>query len=213
MPPHTSHHIRIVGPNRLQNELLASFLAMQGDIACEICSCLKDAPLNKSTSPNLLLLDWASREIQHLLREPKGKNAKLFASRAVALCNVEPGSGIAEKALHHGVKGVFFQPDPPVLLLKGIRALFAGELWVPREVLSNCYLNHAKPTALTGKAAVLTGREAEILGLIASGAKNNQIADHLCISASTVKTHIYNIYKKINVPNRLQAAFWAAKHL
>jgi DNA-binding CsgD family transcriptional regulator len=49
--------------------------------------------------------------------------------------------------------------------------------------------------------------------MISVGAKNEEIADKLFISPNTVKTHIYNIFKKIDVPNRLQAALWAAKHL
>ena len=56
-------------------------------------------------------------------------------------------------------------------------------------------------------------REIEILGLISTGATNADIADKLIISQHTVKTHIYNIFQKIGVPNRLQAALWAGKHL
>jgi LuxR family transcriptional regulator of csgAB operon len=61
--------------------------------------------------------------------------------------------------------------------------------------------------------AGLTPREVEILAMVAVGAKNEEIAEKLHISPHTVKTHIYNIFKKIDVPNRLQAALWAASNL
>jgi len=64
-----------------------------------------------------------------------------------------------------------------------------------------------------GDTTGLTPREMEILAMVAAGAKNEAIADKLCISPHTVKTHVYNIFKKIDVPNRLQAALWAAKNL
>jgi LuxR family transcriptional regulator of csgAB operon len=59
----------------------------------------------------------------------------------------------------------------------------------------------------------LTPREKAILALVACGASNETIAANLYISLHTVKTHIYNAFKKISVQNRLQAALWAAKHL
>lgn len=59
----------------------------------------------------------------------------------------------------------------------------------------------------------LTRREKEILKLISNGLSNQKIADHLFISPHTVKTHLQNIFSKINVKQRLQAALWAAKHL
>jgi DNA-binding CsgD family transcriptional regulator len=64
-----------------------------------------------------------------------------------------------------------------------------------------------------GDVAGLTPREVEILAMVAVGAKNEEIAEKLYISPHTVKTHIYNIFKKIDVPNRLQAALWAASNL
>ncbi|MDD9302987.1 MAG: response regulator transcription factor [Desulfobacter sp.] len=63
------------------------------------------------------------------------------------------------------------------------------------------------------KAHDLTRREKEILDLISSGFSNQKIADELFISPHTVKTHLQNIFGKINVKQRLQAALWAAKHL
>jgi LuxR family transcriptional regulator of csgAB operon len=59
----------------------------------------------------------------------------------------------------------------------------------------------------------LTKREVEILSTIAEGATNDEIADRFFISPHTVKSHLYNIYKKIGLSNRLQAALWARRNL
>ena len=61
--------------------------------------------------------------------------------------------------------------------------------------------------------ATLTRREAEILARVAIGWTNEEIAGRLNISRHTVKTHLYRVYKKINVDNRFQASLWAAKNL
>ena len=58
----------------------------------------------------------------------------------------------------------------------------------------------------------LTRRELEVLHLIAVGASNQQIADALVVSLSTVKTHINNIYTKLHVQSRLQAVTAAREH-
>jgi LuxR family transcriptional regulator of csgAB operon len=67
--------------------------------------------------------------------------------------------------------------------------------------------------SINNNFTILSRRETEILGMVAVGAKNDEIANKLCISPHTVKTHLYNIYKKIHVGDRLQAVLWAAKHL
>jgi len=59
----------------------------------------------------------------------------------------------------------------------------------------------------------LTPREGQILRMICDGSSNEAIAETLSISRHTVKTHLYNIFKKINVSNRMKAAKWAERNL
>jgi DNA-binding CsgD family transcriptional regulator len=67
----------------------------------------------------------------------------------------------------------------------------------------------SEPAAVRSqRLSTLTAREKEILSLLSSGLINRQIASRLGISPHTVKSHIYNIYKKINVTNRQQASLW-----
>ena len=73
--------------------------------------------------------------------------------------------------------------------------------------------HYPAPTEEQQMELLLTRREREILDMIAQGASNDIIADKLCISRHTVKTHLYNLFKKIGAPNRLQAALWAMKNL
>jgi DNA-binding NarL/FixJ family response regulator len=113
-----------------------------------------------------------------------------------------------------GVRGFFYEQDSLDVFLKGIRAIFDGELWLPRKIMMKCILNNKSREPLPSEDGIpLTQRENEILAIVAVGATNEEIADRLCISSHTVKTHLYNIFRKISVPNRLQAALWAAKNL
>ena len=61
--------------------------------------------------------------------------------------------------------------------------------------------------------SILSEREIEILNLVSQGTMNTEIGEKLFISRHTVKSHLYNIYKKIKVTNRLEAALWANKNL
>ena len=63
------------------------------------------------------------------------------------------------------------------------------------------------------ESALLTHREKEILNKLRIGASNNEIARSLFISENTVKTHLYNLFKKIAVKNRTQAVSWANDNL
>ena len=112
----------------------------------------------------------------------------------------------------NSIRGLFYQQDTQHTMNRGFAAILQGEIWVPREALLSWMQNGSrrdKTTSLNG----LSDREASVLNLIGAGLSNKEISEQLYISTNTVKAHLYNIYKKIEVNNRLQAALWASENL
>ena len=113
------------------------------------------------------------------------------------------------------IKGVFKQDDGLDELCSGIQKMYQGEYWLPRQKLTELIHYYQQNTFNTIHYSdiCLTNREQQILRKLVTGASNCEIADGLFVSEHTVKSHLYNIFKKINVRNRVQAVFWAKNNL
>jgi DNA-binding NarL/FixJ family response regulator len=206
----------IVGPLRLQNQMMARCLETSVGVQCQCCS---EAELRPALSKQnghvaLVLWDCIGNGTENLWT---GLGVGLNPSsdtHLLVLFNASQDKKFEKEAAIRGVRGVFYKTDPLEIFTRGVEAIIRGELWFSRETLSR-FLLEARTSAVLEKETEdpLTPREKEILTIIACGANNGKIADDLCISPHTVKCHIYNIYQKINVSNRLQAALWAAKNL
>ena len=218
--------VLIISPRRLDSELLAYALQREICPKCRIVSdvsALKDAPhLGKEgdgkppgdPAKTLLLIDCVENDFDRVMRELSDQQHDPSDTLVVALYNIYPGWGIEEEALRFGIKGFFYRHDDFKLLTKGLHAILGREVWVSREILlrSATGAQRKKRSAIQEKTG-LSIREIEILLLLSSGLQNEEIAQKLFISPNTVKTHLYNIFKKIEVPNRLQATLWVAKNI
>ncbi len=207
--------IYIVGPRRLQNDMMARILEQETGAVCRCVEEIRNVPAMNDEGADqerLILLDCLGKDLKGLLVSLESHEKKaLSPSHFIALLNITPGLGIEENSAGQGIRGVFYERDHLNQLLKGVDSMFNGEMWFSREVMTKVVLD--KNVFSPKVKEILTQREIEILSLVAGGAKNEEIAEKLFISTSTVKTHIYNIFKKINVTNRLQAALWAARNL
>ena len=210
--------LNIVGQNILQNELLLSFLkkeiGLKGTCSPNLES-ITQIDANESKSPQLLILDCKNVGLENLLADISVWDSSNFCQCFFILCNVAPDLGIEKSAMDNGIQGIFYSNDPLELITKGICAILEGDLWYSRKALTKCLLRprSSSNSSIHPAMSSLTFKEKEILACIASGYTNKAIADDFSISIHTVKTHIYNIYKKINVNNRLQALLWATKYL
>lgn len=206
--------VHIVGPLKLQNELMASHLEREIGLTCVCCQHMGLRPINKCQR-SLILWDCLGNEVDKLWTLLDVGSNSNHVQCLVALFNVSRAPRIEKEALSRGAKGIFLENDTLSIFIKGVRAILNGELWFSRKILTECLLDtriSARRSQNT-QSAPLTRRESEVLAVMAAGATNDEIASELCISIHTVKTHIYNIYHKIDVPNRLQAALWASQNL
>ena len=212
----TTPQVHIVGPLQFQNELMAWYIRESTGLVCTCRKNLNTEPLSDPPEEKtaLILLDSLGNDLTSLWSEIRSFFDSKQKGYYIALFNMANDQSFGNDLVKKGIRGVFYNSDPLPNLAKGVPAILDGELWYSRKDLVKCLLDPdtGNPAAMQLKNT-LTTREKEILVLIASGISNTDIADKLHISRNTVKTHLYNIYNKIRVPNRLQAALWAAKHL
>ncbi len=112
----------------------------------------------------------------------------------------------AAKMLRQGCRGILPRQFPPETLGAAISAIFRGELWAPRVLVSEVLANFVRAASLTTEHD-LTRQEARIVELTSKGLKNAAIADQLFISVETVRWHKRRINRKLRsrVISRLPA--------
>jgi LuxR family transcriptional regulator of csgAB operon len=213
----TGNVVYIIGPRRLQNEAIASCLERKTGNECFVLGDISQIPRADPKDlgrPRLVFLDCQGKNSENVLAEIRPYLNQKQSTNHVVFFSVGRNLGIEKKCVLEGVRGFFYENDPLDRFLKGVRAVLNGELWLSREIMTKCILEGTdQDEAAMNASELLTSRQTEILALVSVGATNDEIADKLYLSSHTVKTHLYNIFRKINVPNRLQAALWAAKNL
>jgi DNA-binding NarL/FixJ family response regulator len=112
------------------------------------------------------------------------------------------------EALDAGARGYLLKDAEPDELLRAIRAAARGEAPLSPRAAQALLSARREPSPLAG----LSEREREVLGLVAAGLANKQIARRLGISEKTVKAHLTRVFREIGVFDRTQAALWAQRH-
>jgi DNA-binding NarL/FixJ family response regulator len=114
-------------------------------------------------------------------------------------------------AMRYGACGYLTKDLAPEALLRAVRSAHAGELAMPRRMAARLVrrlleTSRGSPTTDDPALATLSGREVEVLRLLADGLTDRQIGEAFTISARTVETHVSSILHKLGVRNRAEAA-------
>jgi DNA-binding NarL/FixJ family response regulator len=200
--------VAVVTRQRLVREAFAALLSKETGIE------VVDAEFIHDSRPHVVLVDIPSlgleglgllRTLQHACPDAK-----------LLLLTADPDEALVCRALTAGARGYISKEAGISDLRRAIRGVYGGEVWVERGLLLRWLRGQvsADATIDDGPARMreaLTAREREILQLLASGGTNKEIARALLISDKTVKTHLNNIFRKLQVTRRLQAVLFAVR--
>lgn len=164
--------------------------------------------------PDIVLLDLSLPEVSgiEVLSVIKQKNPD---TKALLITN-DRDEQVIIKAIRAGAKGYLSKNTSVSDLIKAIQVVYKNEFWVQRKLVTQ-FINGDFIADGGGedfhqnKLSALTPREQDVLRSLVKGASNKEIAKELFISEKTVKSHLNQVFKKMNVSRRLEAILSAIK--
>jgi len=168
--------------------------------------------------PDILLLDLKMPGLDGLGTLQRLQVAK-NKTRVIVLTASDDKNEFVQ-AMKLGTSGIVLKQTATELLIKSIRKVHAGEIWldshttaaVIRQFVANDEMpaqSAAVPAPRERERSPLSQREREIVALVAQGFKNKEMAEKMFISEQTVKNHLHNIFDKLGVSDRLELALYA----
>jgi DNA-binding NarL/FixJ family response regulator len=167
----------------------------------------------QDTEPDVVILDLRMPNLDGLsaLQALQQTNKR---SKVIVLTASEDKNEFVQ-AMKLGCSGIVLKQTAPELIVKSIRKVHAGEIWLDSHTTAAVMRQFAAPGDMLGgpgknrERSPLSQREREIVGLVAQGYKNKEMAEKMFISEQTVKNHLHNIFDKLGVSDRLELALYA----
>ncbi len=215
--------VLIVDDHEVVRQGLKTFLELHDDprsptieVVGEASNGIEAVELSGRYQPDIVLLDLVMPEMDGI-----SATAKIIGVAPQTRVIILTSFGEEEKvvpAIKAGAQGYLLKDISPDDLAKAIFEAYRGEVQLhpkaAQRLMSAVSQQEVAPSKHIGKRDLdeLTKREREVLRLIADGKSNQEIADKLVISESTVKTHVSNILSKLHLKDRTQIAIYALKH-
>ena len=203
-------HLIIFAPAMLHRAAWHALLSTQPDIVVvgAVGDVTEVADLLQADRPTAVLIDLPNPrpEVARALKSTVPTTGLLFLVASYDLAEILP-------LLQAGALGCVSRDASVGDLARALIAVGRGELALPPSIAARALaaLARGEPVA-AGLRAPLSERETEVLRLLAYGLTNKDIAQTLFISVRTVEAHLRNIYGKLGVRSRTEAALWAMRH-
>ncbi len=204
--------VMITDDHSMIREGLKQLLELDGEFevieeACDGIECIKKL---KKVTPDVLLLDINMPNMNGLEVLEKIKELKIKVK--VLVLTVHNEVEYLLRAVDIGVNGYLLKDSESAELKKAILSVVNGEDYIQPSLIPILNAKMIDRNKDNEKIEKLTKRELQVLKLLSIGKLNRHIAEELEISERTVKNHVSNIFKKIDVKDRTQAAVFAIRN-
>lgn len=212
--------VLLVDDHAVVRQGLRMFIEMQEDmeVVGEGTNGIEAVELASRFSPDVILLDLTMPQLDGVKA-----TQRIMAQNPKARVLILTSFGEDDKifpAIRAGAQGYLLKDIQPRDLVQAIRETYQGKAQLHPDIARRLMavvsdvapVQAEKPAAPSQDFHGLTDREREVLGLIAQGLNNREIAEKMVISEKTVKTHVSNLLDKLDLEDRTRAAIWALKH-
>jgi DNA-binding NarL/FixJ family response regulator len=158
------------------------------------------AAIASGARPDVVLLDLTPEVTFTAMSELK----QAAANARIVLWVASASAELAFQAMGLGIRGILRKQLPAALQVKCLQRVLEGELWF-EKTLADCYWGERR--------AVLSGREGEVVSLLAQGLNNREIAATMMVPEGAVKGYLSRLFEKTGVKDRFELALFGLKNL
>lgn len=207
----------LVDDQELMREGLSTILSAHADleIVGQAANGLLALDVVRQTRPDVVCMD-VQMPVMDGLEATRELTADATVCARVLILTTFEREDYLLAALDAGAGGFLLKNSRPEQLADGIRTVASGDALIApeltRSLIERALQDGTRTDPPTPEVEQLTERELEVLGLIADGLSNDEIAEALFLGRATVKTHVSNLLSKLQLRDRVQAVVFAHRH-
>ncbi|MGJ0484511.1 MAG: response regulator transcription factor [Methylomicrobium sp.] len=209
--------VMLIDDQALYREMLAEMIMKQDhlDVIAEVSFKQNPLDLALNLKPDLIIADPCMNREENI---PSVFRIAQHCSNSHFLLIASPcATSYYLDFIKAGVAGIVLKTQNSSVLLKAVDRVLANELWFDRTIFKGSGVPEIAPSNLSDAhenfgLSRLSRREQQVVNLVGKGHNTSLIAHSLHISEKTVRNHIYSIYRKLEVNDRLELAFFATRN-
>lgn len=178
------------------------------DVVGEATNGVEAVQRAKTLKPDVILMDISMPQMNGV--EATRAIKKAFPEIGIVALTMHDDEPTIFDLVRAGVNGYLLKDSDSAEIIKAIQSIYKGEAsihpHIAKKILGELQGGEKKREATSGKGYLLSAREIDVLQRVAQGKTNKEIAGDLMLSEKTIKNHVRNIFQKMGVDDRTQAA-------